>query len=112
MPEATEHEPGPGMCLYKVGGKIFAVLTPATGARPDQVTLKCEPGLAPHLRAQHAAVRPGLYGHRQHWNTVVLDGTVSDGELADMIDHSWERVVARLSRATREQLLRLRAGLP
>ncbi|MEI5102766.1 MmcQ/YjbR family DNA-binding protein [Streptomyces sp. PmtG] len=112
LPEAREHEPGPDMRLYKVGGKIFAVLSSATRARPDQVTLKCDPSLAPHLRTQYAAVHPGSYGHRQHWNTVILDGTVPDEELAEMIDHSWEHVVAGLPRAARERLHRLRGAQP
>ncbi|MEU2869174.1 MmcQ/YjbR family DNA-binding protein [Streptomyces olivoreticuli] len=112
LPGATEHEPGPEMCLYKVGGKIFAVLTEANASRPDQVTLKCDPALALHLREQHPAVRPGTYGHRRHWNTVTLDGTVPGDELADMIRHSWERVVAGLPRTTRDRLHKLGTRLP
>ncbi|MEW2576837.1 MmcQ/YjbR family DNA-binding protein [Streptomyces syringium] len=107
LPEATEHEPGPAMSLYKVEGKIFAVLTLATGARPAQVTLKCDPGLALHLREQYAAVQPGYYGHRQSWSTVVLDGTVPAAEVTGMIRHSWESVVDKLPRAARERLHRL-----
>ncbi|MFI9237027.1 hypothetical protein [Streptomyces sp. NPDC053079] len=33
-----------------------------------------------------------------------LDGTVPQDEIAEMIDHSWERVVAKLSRGTRDLL--------
>jgi predicted DNA-binding protein (MmcQ/YjbR family) len=112
LPEATEHEPGPGMHLYKVGGKIFAVLTDATDSRPDQVTLKCEPALAPHLRAQYPAVGPSFYGRLKHWNTVVLDGTVPTAELADMIDHSWQHVTAGLPRTLRERLRQLHPEQP
>ncbi|MFD9636191.1 MmcQ/YjbR family DNA-binding protein [Streptomyces violascens] len=104
LPEATEHEASPHMQLYKVSGKIFAVLTPATEQRPDQVTLKCDPGLALHLRAQYPAVRPSHYGRLQHWNTVILDSTVPAEEITEMIHHSWERVVAGLPRATRNRL--------
>ncbi|QHC23336.1 hypothetical protein GR130_19995 [Streptomyces sp. GS7] len=52
LPEATESDPGPGMSLFKVGGKIFAVLTEANDSRPAQVTLKCDPESALHLREQ------------------------------------------------------------
>ncbi|MFC4517298.1 MmcQ/YjbR family DNA-binding protein [Streptomyces ehimensis] len=110
LPEVTEGEPGPGMCLFKVGGKVFAVLTEATGSRREQVTLKCDPDLALHLREQYPAVGPSFYARLRHWNTVVLDGTVPAGELADMIEHSWERVVAGLPRATRDRLQRLHDG--
>ncbi|MEV5379374.1 MmcQ/YjbR family DNA-binding protein [Streptomyces nondiastaticus] len=110
LPEATENEPSRTMQLYKTGGKIFAVLTPATAARPDEVALKCDPGLALHLREQYPAVRPGRYGPRHLWNTVILDGTVPDEELTDMIDHSWHRTVDQLPKADRERLRGLWPG--
>ncbi|MEU3354561.1 MmcQ/YjbR family DNA-binding protein [Streptomyces sp. NPDC037389] len=110
LPEATEHEPSRTMRLYKTGGKIFAVLTPATAARPDEVALKCDPALALHLREQYPAVRPGRYGSRHLWNTVILDGTVPDEEIADMIEHSWHRTVDQLPEADRDRLRELRPG--
>lgn len=109
LPEAMEGEPGPGMTLFKVGGKIFAVLTEADASRPEQVTLKSDPETALHLREQYPAVGLSHYARLRHWNTVVLDGTVPDDELADMIEHSWERVVAGLPRTTRERLQTLRS---
>lgn len=36
--------------------------------------------------------------------TVTLDGSVPEDELLDLIDHSYELVVARLSRAERDML--------
>lgn len=108
LPEATEGEPGPGMTLFKVGGKIFAVLTEAGASRPGQVTLKSDPESALHLREQYPAVGPSYYGRLRHWNTVVLDGTVPADELAEMIEYSWERVVAALPRASRDRLRGLR----
>ncbi|GGU99860.1 DNA-binding protein [Streptomyces albospinus] len=112
LPEATEGEPGPGMTLFKVSGKIFAILTEAGDSRPEQVTLKSDPESALHLREQYPSVRPSFYARLRHWNTVVLDGTVPSDELADMIEYSWERVVAGLPRATRERLQRLLQNRP
>ncbi|MEU3756475.1 MmcQ/YjbR family DNA-binding protein [Streptomyces olivoreticuli] len=112
LPEATESEPGPGMTLFKVGGKIFAVLTEANDSRPEQVTLKSDPESALHLREQYPAVGPSFYARLRHWNTVALDGTVPADELADMIEHSWERVVAGLPRTTRYRLQRLHGITP
>ncbi|MEU2867638.1 MmcQ/YjbR family DNA-binding protein [Streptomyces olivoreticuli] len=112
LPEATESGPGPGMTLFKVGGKVFAVLTEASASRPDQVTLKSDPESALHLREQYPAVGPGFYARLRHWNTVVLDGTVPDDELADVIEHSWDRVVVGLPRTTRDRLQKLRGITP
>jgi predicted DNA-binding protein (MmcQ/YjbR family) len=36
---------------------------------------------------------------------VALDGSVPDEELLELIDHSYELVVARLTRAQRNQLM-------
>jgi predicted DNA-binding protein (MmcQ/YjbR family) len=40
-----------------------------------------------------------------HWNTATLDGSVSDKEVLQLIDHSYGLAVARLTRAQRNQLI-------
>ena len=59
----------------------------------------------PELRARYPAVRPGYHQNKRHWNTVELDGSIDDGELESMIDHSYELVIATLPRAVRADLL-------
>ena len=56
-------------------------------------------------RRDDDSVRPGYHQNKRHWNTVELDGTVEDGELGGMIDHSYELVVSRLPRSARTRLL-------
>lgn len=103
LPEATEDHPyGPDSTVYKVADKSFAILQPSTD--PPQVTLKCEPSLALELRAQFPAVIEGYHVNKKHWNTVLLDGTVPDDELRDMVEHAYHRVVAGLPKATRQRL--------
>lgn len=105
FPEAVEEEPfGPGVLVFKVGGKVFAILPEDPGDGPPQVTLKCEPGWALHLRAQYAAVRPGYHTNKRHWNTVAVDGSVPTEEVFDMVEHSYEQVLAGLRRPDRERL--------
>jgi predicted DNA-binding protein (MmcQ/YjbR family) len=101
-PGAVEDYPfGDEVAVFKVGGRIFA-LCGLTG-RPD-VSLKCDPPLAEALRARYPAVRPGYHLNKRHWNTVDLDGSVPADELAELIDHSWELVVAKLPRRQRDAL--------
>ena len=101
--DVTEEQPfGPDTDVYKVVGKVFLLL--AGRGEPARVSLKCEPSLAVHLREQYDAVTPGYHLNKRHWNTVVLDGSVPDDELADMIEHSYLRVVAGLPKATRFRL--------
>lgn len=102
-PRVTEEEPfGPGVLVYKVAGKVFVILQGVE--EPHRVTLKCEPSLALELRAQFPAVTAGYHVNKKHWNTVTLDGTVPEDELRDMLEHSYERVVAGLPKAVREAL--------
>ncbi len=42
--------------------------------------------------------------NKKHWNTVLLDGTVPDDEILEMVDHSYGLVVKGLKKAEREQL--------
>jgi predicted DNA-binding protein (MmcQ/YjbR family) len=103
LPGAVEDYPfGDGITVFKVGGRMFA-LVPLEG-EPATVNLKCDPDLALALRARYAAVRPGYHQNKRHWNTVELDGSIEEDEVREMIDHSYELVVAGLPRADRSRL--------
>jgi predicted DNA-binding protein (MmcQ/YjbR family) len=88
--------------VFKVGGKIFALS--ALDADPLSVSLKCEPELAERLRAQHPAITAGYHLNKRHWNTVLLDGSVPDAMVRDMIEDSYDLVVSSLPRDQRRAL--------
>ena len=69
-----------------------------------RVSLKCEPQLAEGLRAAHAAVIPGYHLNKRHWNTVIIDGSIPDEAIRDMIEDSYDLVVSKLPRARRRAL--------
>ena len=116
MTGATETFPfGPENSVFKVAGKIFAISR--LGREPPlRISLKCEPGLAEQLRASHAAITPGYHLNKRHWNTIVLDGSVPDAMVRDMIEDSYDLIVAKLPKRTRQgpgldrRLRRARAG--
>ncbi|HRO23063.1 MAG TPA: MmcQ/YjbR family DNA-binding protein [Promineifilum sp.] len=100
---ATEETPfGPDALVYKVMGKMFALV--AWEEEPLTISLKCEPGQALFLRDLYPAVRPGYHMNKKHWNTVTLDGTIPEDEVRGMIDDSYELVVKSLTRAMKEEL--------
>lgn len=104
--QVTEEQPfGPDVDVYKVAGKIFAILSP--DGTPPTVSLKCEPGLAIHLREHYDAVTAGYHLNKRHWNTVALDGSVPADEIKEMVEHSYRRVVAGLPKADGRRLLLL-----
>jgi len=99
----TEERPfGPDTLVFKVVGKMFALC--AADDPPPSISLKCDPNQALFLRDLYAAVKPGYHLNKQHWNTVIFDGTVPEAELLGMIDDSYDLVVKGLTRAQREAL--------
>src|SRR5215218_9294506 len=101
LPGATEARPfpDPDVTTFKVGGKIFAI-TRFEG----RVSLKCDPDLAEQLRATYPAIQPGYHLNKRHWNTVVLDGSLPEGMVEELIEDSYALVVASLPRARRAAL--------
>ena len=103
LPHATEEYPfGPEAAVFKVGGKLFAIV--GLEDTPGSVSLKCDPGYAVALRERYPAVTPGYHLAKRHWNTVQLDDSVPSDEVRDWIDESYGLVVAGLSRARRSEL--------
>lgn len=92
---------GEGVLVFKVGGKIFLLANLTEGS---SFNAKCDPDLAVELRERHQEVQPGYHMNKRHWNTVRMDGSLKAKEIREMIDHSYDIVVAGLSRKTREKL--------
>jgi predicted DNA-binding protein (MmcQ/YjbR family) len=94
-PGAKEDFPfGPMPMVIKVGGKIFAFFM--MEAEMSKLSLKCDPVIAANLREENASIIPGYHLNKKHWNTILLDGSISVRELEAMIDHSYELVAASL----------------
>ncbi|MDX1803877.1 MAG: MmcQ/YjbR family DNA-binding protein [Alcanivorax sp.] len=102
-PEALEDFPfGPEAAVFKVQGKMFALLMTRHGQL--RINLKCDPAQAQALRDIFPAVLPGYHMNKKHWNTVLLDGSIPDGEVQRMVDHSYALVVAGLPKGRRQGL--------
>lgn len=103
MPGCSEETPfGPDTLVYKVGGKMFASI--AIDEVPPFMNLKCDPDRALRLRDRYAGVLPGYHMNKKHWNSIVLDGELSAAIVAELVDHSWELVLAGLPKALREEI--------
>ena len=103
-PETTEETPfGPEVLVYKVASKMFALLIP--DEVPVRMNLKCDPERALELRDTHAAILPGYHQNKKHWNTLELDGSLTDGFVEELIRHSFDCVLAGFSKAARERIL-------
>lgn len=113
FPGAFEDFPfGPETSVFKVraavtgGARHQAKLFALSSMDPDNwsVSLKCEPALAEQLRAANPEITGAWHMNKTHWNGVRLDGNLSDEVIRDMVEDSYDLVVATLSRKQQEQL--------
>jgi predicted DNA-binding protein (MmcQ/YjbR family) len=93
---------GEATSVFKVAGKMFALSQLSAG--PLAVSLKCDPELAVQLRTTYPAITAGYHLNKRHWNTIVLDGSVADRLVLEMIEDSYDLVVSGLPVRQQEKL--------
>jgi len=94
----------PDLLVFKVMGKMFTATDLNTF---DSITIKCQPETIDQLRAEHIAVEEPSYLSKKHWNSVLLDGSISDKQLYEWIDISYHLVVINLSKKIQTELKEL-----
>ena len=84
----TESMPfGPEVLVFKVYNKVFCLLS--LDAQPVTLNVKCDPEQAVELRERYSSVLPGYHMNKTHWNTIVVDGTLSDKLILEFINDSY-----------------------
>jgi predicted DNA-binding protein (MmcQ/YjbR family) len=98
-PAVTEGFPFDANTLvFKVAGKMFAL----TDLRPPfKINLKCDPERTLQLREEYPCVLPGYHMNKQHWNTIEVNGILTDDFLKELIDHSYDLIVESLPKSKR-----------
>lgn len=92
--------------VFKVMGKMFAAMGLEYGE--PRINLKCDPDRAVKLREEYPEnALPGYHMSKKHWNTVVANDGLPDALVRVWIDHSYDLVVASLSKKLREELASL-----
>jgi predicted DNA-binding protein (MmcQ/YjbR family) len=96
---------GPDTLVFKVMEKAFLL----TGmGHPLQFNVKCDPEKAIELRDKFDCVQPGYHMNKKLWNTITIDGSVSKKQLCEWIDHSYDQVVAKLTKVKQKELKELK----
>jgi predicted DNA-binding protein (MmcQ/YjbR family) len=102
LPAVTEGFPfGEETLVFKVGEKLFLLIGLTEGNR---FNVKCDPELAMDLRERYSEVQPGFHMNKKHWNTVYMDGSLSEKQLREMIDHSYNLVFNSLPKKLRDEI--------
>lgn len=89
----------PSTLVFKVMGKVFAI---TDADHFEYINLKCDPDRAEELRADHESIRPGFHMNKRHWNSVYPEA--GSKLIAELIDHSYELVVAKLPKKVKAEL--------
>ena len=91
LPDVTEGFPfGDSVIVFKINYKVF-LLVPLTTEKL-QFNVKCDPDLAIDLREQYSCILPGYHMNKKHWNTIIVDGTLTNKQLIQFVDDSYELV--------------------
>ena len=88
---------------YQIMNKLFAAICHDKDGK-HIVSLKCDPTLGSMLRGKYPDIMPGFYMNKVHWNSVDLNGKVPTKILKDMIDQSYQLILASLSKKLQKEI--------
>jgi len=93
--------------VFKIMGKMFAYigLDPKDGQ--FKVNMKCDLEKSLDLRDRYEGVRQGVHTRSLLWNAVYLESDVPDNLIKDLIEHSVEEVIKKLSKKKQEEYRKL-----
>lgn len=88
--------------VFKVADKMFALT--ALNRKPSQVNLKCDPERALELRDEYPDIFAGYHMSKKHWNTLILEGSLTNKLILELIDHSYNLVVKGMTKKKQKEL--------
>jgi len=115
-PETSLYYPfGDDVKVFRVKSKMFATIAHGTTAKSAKVNdeakdnywmnLKCDPNEALMLRDIFPAIIPGYHMNKSSWNSVILDGSIPQGEIERMMDNSYRLVVSKMTKKDQQSIL-------
>lgn len=88
LPNVTEGFPfGDDVIVYKINERIFLLLPLTT--EKLQFNVKCNPEFAIELREQYPCIKPGYHMNKKHWNTIIVDGSLTNKQLIQFVYDSY-----------------------
>lgn len=100
-PSVTEGFPfGENVLVFKAFGKMFLLMS--LDEQPLRFNVKCDPEKAMEWRERYPeSVLPGHHMNKTHWNTVLVNGSLSVAQLKEMVDDSYRLITAKPTRNKR-----------
>lgn len=88
--------------VFKVAEKMFALS--GLEHHPPTVNLKCDPEKSIELREQFSDIIEGFHMSKKHWNTINIEGNISNQLIKELIDHSYDLVVKGMTKKRQKEL--------
>ena len=78
---------GEDTLVFKTNNKIFLLVS--LSSIPLQFNVKCNSDYVIELRDKFPAIIPGYHMNKKHWNTIIIDGTLTKKQLKEFINDSY-----------------------
>ncbi len=86
--------------VFSVKGKMFSSTNIDTF---ELINVKCDPEETLLLREKYEEVIPAYYMNKKHWNSILTNGKITNGQIEKWIKDSYYLVVAGLPKKVREE---------
>lgn len=96
--------------LVRVNGSKKAFLWVYEKDGRIHLNVKADPQWRDFWRAAYASVIPGYHQNKEHWNTIILDGSVPDRDVRRMIAESYDLVTDSPTKRIYEAVKRIPKG--
>jgi len=106
--DAPFHDGNWQLIRYKVNKKAFLWIYEKDGY--VNLNLKVNPEKAFFWRDIYKSVIPGYHQNKEHWNTVILDGSIPDKDIKTMIAESYDLISDSPSKRIYEAVRRIPKG--
>jgi predicted DNA-binding protein (MmcQ/YjbR family) len=87
---------------YKVMGKVFVYLDPEPEDGAIRAYMKCDPEQSIELRDKYDGINPDTFKTLM-WNWITLESDVPDELIEELIRHSADEVVKKLTKKKQEE---------
>ncbi len=106
--EAPFHDPNWQLVRVRSNKKAFLWIYERDGYL--NLNVKVDPEWRDYWRGAFASVIPGYHQNKEHWNTIILDGTVPDEAVRQMIAESYAIVTDSPTKRIYEAVKRIPKG--
>ena len=88
--DAPFHDANWVLVRYRKNRKAFLWTYEYEGTM--RINIKVDPQWRDFWRQTYEAVLPGYHQNKEHWNTVILDGTIPDEDIRRMVAESYDLI--------------------